>query len=142
MVANYKDVMFIGTDHCAFMKEDKNYPTLKGFPLGVGGIEHSFSLMYRRFGDEIIDKMAINVAKIQHFPTKGELKVGMDADITMFKEIDDHFVSENHGTCDYSIYDGVLDAGKFVNVLIRGKYVLKNETIIPHEGKHILCGEK
>ena len=34
LVANYKDVNTIGTDHCSFMKKDKDYPTLLGFPLG------------------------------------------------------------------------------------------------------------
>lgn len=142
MVANYKDVLTIGTDHCAFMKKDKDYPSLKGFPLGVGGIEHSFSLMYRRFGEEIIDKMSINVAKVEDFPTKGELKVGMDADIAIFKEDSDSVVKENHGTCDYSIYDGLLSAGEFVHTIVRGQFVLKDRKIIPHVGKHILCGEK
>lgn len=141
MTAYYKDVHTIGTDHCSFMKKDKDYPTLKGFPLGVGGIEHSFSLMYRRFGDEIIDKMSFNSAKVQDFPTKGEIKVGLDADLSIFQEKDDYFEKENHGTCDYSIYDGILGAGEFETVLVRGKYVLKNREIVAHTGKNLICGE-
>ena len=122
------------------MKEDKDYPTLKGFPLGVGGIEHSFSTMYRRFGDEIIDKMSFNSAKIQDFPTKGEIKVGMDADLSVFLEKEDYFENENHGTCDYSIYDGILGSGEFETVLVRGQFVLKNRKIVPHQGKNLNCG--
>ena len=141
MMAYCKDVETIGTDHCSFMKKDKDYPTLKGFPLGVGGIEHSFSTMYRRFGDEMIDKMSYNSAKIQDFPTKGEIKVGKDADLSIFVEKEDYFENENHGTCDYSIYDGILGAGEFETVLVRGKYVLKNREIIAHEGKNLNCGE-
>lgn len=141
LTAYYKDVYTIGTDHCSFMKKDKDYPTLKGFPLGVGGIEHSFSTMYRRFGDEIINKMSINSAKVQDFPTKGEIKVGLDADIAIFNEIDDYFERENHGTCDYSIYNGILGAGEFETVLVRGAYVLKNRKLIPHSGKNLNCGE-
>ena len=141
LTAYYQDVNTIGTDHCAFMKKEKNYPTLKGFPLGVGGVEHSFSIMYRRFGDEIIDKMSKNTGILQDFPTKGELEVGKDADISIFQEIDDYFEKENHGTCDYSIYDGVIGAGEFKHVLVRGKFVLRDRKIIPHEGKEIICGE-
>ena len=136
-----KDVNAIGTDHCAFMKKEKNYPSLKGFPLGVGGVEHSFSIMYRRFGNEIINKMSKNTGILQDFPTKGELEVGKDADISIFQEIDDYFEKENHGTCDYSIYDGIIGAGEFKHVLVRGKFVLKDRKIIPHEGKEIICGE-
>ena len=142
LVANYKDVNTIGTDHCAFMKKDKDYSTLMGFPLGVGGIEHSFTLMYRRFGDEIIEKMSINSAKLQDFPTKGELKVGMDADIGIFKDNDELRVNENHSKCDYSIYEGLYTAGEFVYVLRRGEFILSNRKIIDSKGKLINCGEK
>ena len=141
LTAYYKDVNAIGTDHCAFMSKDKDYPSLKGFPLGVGGVEHSFSILYKRFGDEIIDKMSKNTGILQEFPSKGELEVGKDADISVFKEIPDYFEKENHGTCDYSIYDGVLGAGEFQHVLVRGMFVLKDRKIIPHVGKEIKCGE-
>ena len=142
LTAYYKDINAIGTDHCAFMKKEKDYPTLKGFPLGVGGVEHSFSIMYKRFGDEIIEKMSKNTGILQDFPTKGELEVGKDADISIFKEIPDYFEKDNHGTCDYSIYDGVLGSGEFIHVLVRGKYVLKDREIVPHSGKEIICGVK
>jgi len=142
LTAYYKDINAIGTDHCAFMKKEKDYPTLKGFPLGIGGVEHSFSIMYKRFGDEIIEKMSKNTGILQDFPTKGELEVGKDADISIFKEIPDFMEKENHGTCDYSIYDGVLGSGEFMHVLVRGKYVLKDRKIVPHSGKEIICGVK
>ena len=142
LVANYKDIVSIGTDHCAFMKKDKDYPTLKGFPLGVGGIEHAFPLMHRRFGDEIIDKMSINTARIQDLPTKGEIKVGLDADLALFREDDSIFENENHGKCDYSIYDGLISSGEFVHVLRRGTFVLKDRKIIESQGKLLNCGEK
>lgn len=142
LVANYKDIIAIGTDHCAFMKKDKDYPSLCGYPLGVGGIEHSFTLMYRRFGDEIIDKMSINSAKLQDFPTKGQIKVGLDADLGLFKEDDQKLVSENHGKCDYSIYDGLYTSGEFRHVLRRGKFILKDRKIIDTKGKLLNCGEK
>ena len=128
-------------NHCAFMAKEKDYPTLKGFPLGVGGVEHSFSIMYRRFGDEIIDKMSKNTGILQDFPSKGELGVGKDADISIFQEMPDYFEKENHGTCDYSIYDGVIGAGEFKHVLVRGQFVLKDRKIVPHKGKEIICGE-
>ena len=142
LTAYYKDVNAIGTDHCAFMSKEKDYPTLKGFPLGVGGVEHSFSIMYKRFGDEIIDKMSKNTGILQDFPTKGELEVGKDADISIYKEVPDFFEKENHGTCDYSIYDGVLGSGEFEHVLVRGQFVLKDRKIVPHIGKEIICGVK
>ena len=141
LVANFESVNTIGTDHCAYFKAQKNHPTLSGFPLGVGGVEHSFSIMYRRFKDECIDKMSKNLSRIENFPHKGEIKVGNDADIAIFKEEDDFFVHENHGKCDYSIYDGVIASGEFTDVIRRGKFILKDRKIIESKGKLINCGE-
>ena len=140
--AYFDNLITIGTDHCAFNKEDKDWPHLAGFPLGVGGIEYSFSLMFRRFDEKVIDKMSKNVAMVEDFPTKGELKVGKDADIAVFKIIDNYRCKPGHGKCDYSIYEGVLGSGEFIHTLVRGEFVLKNREIIPHKGKEIICGEK
>lgn len=140
LVNNFDDIITIGTDHCAFMEKDKMCQTLKGFPLGVGGIEHSFNLMYKRFGDRVINKMSKNVAKLEDFPQKGEIKVGNYADIAMFREVEDYFIKENHGKCDYSIYDGLLASGEFVHTLVRGHYVLRNRKIIKTKGNNIICG--
>lgn len=140
--AYFDNLLTIGTDHCAFNKEDKDWPHLAGYPLGVGGIEYSFSVMFRRFDEKVIDKMSKNVAKIEDFPTKGELKVGKDADIAVFKIIDNYRCKPGHGKCDYSIYEGVLGSGEFIHTIVRGEFVLKNREIIPHKGKEIICGEK
>ncbi|MCR5332885.1 MAG: amidohydrolase family protein [Bacilli bacterium] len=142
LVHNFDTLLTIGTDHCAFNSEDKNWPTLAGFPLGVGGIEYSFSLMYKRFEEKVIDKMSKNVAMIEDFLTKGELKVGKDADIAVFKDIFNYREQKGHGRCDYSIYEGVLGSGEFIHTLVRGEFVLKDRKIIPHKGKEIICGEK
>lgn len=131
----------IGTDHCAFNSSDKTWPHLAGFPLGVGGIEYSFTLMYKRFEERVIDKMSKNVARIENFPHKGELKEGMDADIAVFKDIFNYRCQKGHGKCDYSIYEGVLGCGEFMHTLVRGEFVLKNRQIIPHKGKEVICGE-
>ena len=142
LVANFDDVLTIGTDHCAFNKIDKNHPSLIGFPLGVGGIEFSFTTMYRRFGEKVIDKMSKNVAQIEGFKDKGELKVGFDADISVFKEDEDYLIKESHGKCDYTIYKNILASGEFVHTLVRGEFVLRNRMIMPHIGKEIKCLEK
>lgn len=141
MHAYFDSICSIGTDHCSFMKKDKDWPTLAGFPLGVGGIEHSFSIMYRRFDEKVIDKMSKNVALIQHFKHKGSIEIGKDADIAIFKEMDNYREHEDHGKCDHSIYQGVLGSGEFVSTIIRGKFVMKDRKLIGGTGKEIRCGE-
>ena len=139
LVANFDDVNTLGTDHCAYFKKQKDHKTLAGFPLGVGGVEHSFSLMYRRFGDKTINKMSKDLAKIEKIHLKGEIKVGNFADLAIFSAKDDYFISENHGKCDYSIYDGVIAAGEFSDVIRRGTLILKNREIIDSKGRLIDC---
>ena len=85
--------------------------------------------------------MSINSAKLQDFPSKGELKVGLDADIALFKEDDQMRIDSNHGKCDYSIYEGLYSSGEFIHVLRRGTFILKNRKIIDTKGKLINCGE-
>lgn len=142
MHAYFDSIGYIGTDHCSFMKKDKDHPTLAGFPLGVGGIEHSFSLMYRRFDERVIDKMNKNVALIEDFPSKGTIEINKDADLAVFKIIDNYREHENHGKCDYSIYDGVLGSGEFIHTMVRGHFVIKDRKFIGGVGKEIKCGEK
>ncbi len=142
LVANFDMLDTIGTDHCSFMSYEKDWPTLAGFPLGVGGIENSFSILYKRFGDKVIDKMTKNVAELEDFVDRGELKPGFYADIAVFKEIDNYRCKKPHGRCDYSIYEGVLGAGEFVHTIVNGKFVLKNGEFIEQKGHEINCGEK
>ena len=68
--------------------------------------------------------------------------MGLDADVGFFKEDDSTIENENHGKCDYSIYDGLISSGQFVHVLRRGSFVLKDRKIIESQGKLINCGEK
>ena len=72
---------------------------------------------------------------------KGEIKVGLDADIALFLDNDEMRINENHGRCDYSIYEGLYSAGQFISVIRRGKFVLKNRTLIESVGKLINCGD-
>ena len=141
LVANYKDIDAIGTDHCAFTEDDKHHESLVGMPLGVGGIEHSFSIMYRRFGDEIIDKMSKNNAKLQGFCYKGEIKVGNDADLAIFEDCDWKIFAD-HSNAGYSIYRDLLGGADFKHVLVRGQFVLLNGHVVGHKGKMIFCGEE
>ncbi|MFA7032547.1 MAG: amidohydrolase family protein, partial [Bacilli bacterium] len=77
LVKNISYINTIGTDHCSFNVADKkNHPSLSGHPLGIGGIETSFLVLHKMFGDQIIDKMSKNVAKLEHFSHKGSIEVG------------------------------------------------------------------
>ena len=141
LVKDIDYIQTIGTDHCAFNVEDKkSHLYLDGMPLGVGGIETSFVIMHRIFGDKIIDKMSKNVAKLERFAGKGEIKVGNFADLVIVSGHNQR-LGKPHGAVDYSIYEGILVDTTIESTIIRGKFALKNGIFIEHKGYLINCEE-
>jgi dihydropyrimidinase len=131
------DVYTIGTDHCSFNSLDKQNKSLSKMPLGVGGIEHSFDMMYQLFEEKIIPKMTEHVAKVHHlYPKKGVLQVGSDADIMIY-ELNDGFVDEHHGASDYSIYTGKPTKGRVISTISRGQFVVKDRVFLGHHGQYV-----
>ena len=139
---NIDYVSCIGTDHCAFMSEDKkSHPLLKGHPLGIGGIESSFLVMHKLFGDKIINKMSKNVAELQGFPQKGEIIVGKDADLVFIEDCEKYALGKPHATSDYSIYEGIELNERIVSTMLRGKFVLKEGNFLGGKGQLLNCKE-
>ena len=136
---NFDYLSTIGTDHCSFNIEDKkSHPLLNGHPLGVGGIETSFVLLHKMFGDKVIDKMSKNVANIERFIGRGEIKVGNYADLVILDE-EQNIIGKPHGRANYSIYEGLQVNNKVISTLCRGEFVLENGEFKEHEGKLVDC---
>lgn len=129
----------IGTDHCAFMKKDKEKDKLSDIPLGIGGIEFSLPIMRKHVGDDTIDKMSLHVARIQGLKHKGQIAIGYDADLVVNHPVD-HRVSSHHGTCDYTVYQNMKVYGKPLIVIRRGQVVLDQGVLVKHPGKWIEGG--
>jgi dihydropyrimidinase len=125
----------IGTDHCAFHKEDKAHNLLNEMPLGIGGVEQSFDIMYSLFGAKIIDKMTINVAKAHRlFPQKGIIQVGSDADIMIY-HIENRKLINHHGLANYNLYQELEVKGVVRSTISRGSFVVKNQNLLHHRGQ-------
>ncbi|MFA5283949.1 MAG: amidohydrolase family protein, partial [Bacilli bacterium] len=142
MIDNFNLIHTIGTDHCAFNRADKQKELLKGMPLGIGGIESSFQTLNRLFGDQIIDKMTINVASTDGLQGKGALKEGNDADLFLYKRNSGARVIKPHGISDYSVYEGYPASGEVISTMVRGHFVLKDKVFIAGEGKLVAQKEK
>ena len=128
------NVYTIGTDHCKFNKTEKQKQTLKEMPLGVGGVEESFRLMFTKFGEKIIPKMTSNVAKAHYlYPQKGIIKKGSDADMFIY-ELKDTTIKNYHSNIDHNIYLNQQVNGEVISTLSRGKFVIKNKEFIPQTG--------
>ncbi len=139
LVSLFQNVYTIGTDHCPFMKEDKNHQLLKDIPLGIGGIETSFVLMYHLFKEQTIDKMTKNVSTLHHLSRKGVIREGADADLVIYK-LQPGFIDFIHSKCDYTPYKGMKKDLFITDVFLRGKQVLKGGEYVISRGK-LLKGE-
>lgn len=131
---HFFDVYAIGTDHCAFTKKDKAKTYLKEIPLGIGGIEFSFDVMYELFKNETINKMSKNIAKLYpSLSNRGEIKVGNLANIFVY-EVFDNFIDDFHGYTDYNLYENFKRSGRVMYHLIRGNFVIKAGEYIKSSG--------
>lgn len=127
----------IGTDHCAFNVADKKDRMLYEIPSGVGSIEHSFAIMRHHLGDIVIDKMTKNVANLHYLSQKGELKVGNDADLVLFKKEPKSVILDQHGKADYSLYIGQSSSGQVVSTMVRGNFIIQDRVYLGGKGKWI-----
>ena len=142
LLFKYSDYVYtIGTDHCAFMIKDKIKNTLKEMPLGIGGVEHSFNIMREHFGTDIIPKMTSRVAETQMLLNKGSITIGNDADLFIYQVDENSIITDNHGTCDYSVYQNFRVPGKVLSTMIRGNFILKDGHFIGGKGR-LIKGEK
>ena len=135
---NINNVFSIGTDHCPFMSVEKNKSLLKDIPFGVGGIEFSFRVMYKLFGQKVINKMTLNPAKLFGlFPRKGILAEGSDADFFIFNDNTETEIVESHSRCDYNLYEGMKGIGLVETCVAGGVVVMQNNQIFPRQGQFI-----
>ena len=141
LIKNIEYICAIGTDHCAFNIADKESHTLlNGMPLGIGGVESSFQIMYKIFGDQVIDKMSTNLAKIERFAGKGQIKIGNFADLCIFSGAN-FTIGKPHGAVDYSVYETIKVGTTIESTMVRGKFVLENGKFLENEGKYIECNK-
>lgn len=137
LIEHIQDIMTIGTDHCPFMRKEKNKVFLKDIPMGIGGVEHSFCILYQLFGEQIIDKMTVSPAKIHGlYPKKGVLQEGSDGDIVIIKERE-QIITSDHSRCDYSVYQDFKVNTTIVATIVRGHFVIKEGQFNSCQGKYI-----
>ncbi|MBZ4649903.1 amidohydrolase family protein [Thermosipho sp. (in: thermotogales)] len=136
---NIDNIFSIGTDHCSFNSKDKRKRKTGNIPMGIGGIEHSFVLMYSIFHENIIDKFTINPARFFGlYPRKGTLLPGADADIVIFNPKYNGKISMSHTKADYDLYLGTHISGKIEKVIKDGLLVInQNQLVKKVKGKFL-----
>ncbi len=126
----------IATDHAPHARWEKEVEFAYA-PFGVVGLETAVSLMYTKLVktgiikySTLIEKMANNPGRI--FNLGGELKIGNDADITLFDpNIEwivnpDEFYSMGRNTP----FKGWNLDGQVIHTIVKGDFALKNGKVI------------
>lgn len=138
LISNWQEVNCFATDHCPFMKKDKLKHSIQDIDMGVGGVEHAFSVLHPLFGDAIIDRFTEQPARLHGlYPRKGVIAVGSDADLLVYQETALKPIRDNHSQSDYSIYENTCKDISVVSVLSRGNYVIREGIAMPHTGVYL-----
>ena len=134
---NFEYIYSIGTDHCAFNKNDKDKQFLKDIPLGIGGVEYSFDVLYELFKDKAIDKMSKNIASLYpNLSERGSIKEGNLASLFVY-EIYDNFIDIHHGSTDYNLYENFKRSGRVVHTINRSEFVIKDSKFVKAVAKKV-----
>ncbi len=138
----------VGTDHCPFTLEQKNmgHREFHLTPNGLGGVETLFPLLYsegvvkkRLSLQRLVRLIAEEPARLFGlYPQKGVLMEKADADIVIFNpEGTSQIRADNlHSAVDWTPYEGITIEGKIESVLLRGKWLLKEERLIESNLSH------
>lgn len=113
----------IATDHAPHSKGEK----LKDYnfsPNGIVGFETAIGAILSKFNvDLLIEKMALNPAKILNLKDFNDLKVGSYANLTIIDENKIWKVDQNEfkSKCKISPFNGMEFKGKAIGTIINGK---------------------
>ncbi|MDD2371720.1 MAG: dihydroorotase [Firmicutes bacterium] len=126
----------IVTDHAPHARWEKEVEYAYA-PFGVVGLETSLSLMYTKFVktgiisyNTLVEKMANNPGRI--FKLGGELKIGADADITIFDPNKEWVVNPDvfYSMGRNTPFKGWNLEGEVVHTIVKGDFALKDGKVI------------
>ncbi|MFK4785315.1 dihydroorotase [Fusobacterium sp. MFO224] len=120
----------IGTDHAPHTFEEKSNNSIYGIP----GVENSLELMLQAVKEKkitiekLIQLMSENPSKIFGLKSKGNLKVGYDADIILVDLNIDEKISDKNiiSKCNWTPYKSFNKGGKVMMTIVRGNIVFNN----------------
>jgi dihydroorotase len=127
----------IGTDHAPHLLEEKAsaYPNT---PSGMPGVQTVVPLMLDLVNqkklsfERVIELLCRTPAKIYHMKSKGHIRLGFDADLTLVdmkktRRIENSWIKSK---CGWTPYDGVEVSAWPVATLVGGHLVMQNDEIL------------
>jgi D-hydantoinase len=142
----------IGSDHCAFVKENKGKSDIWSATPGLPGVGTLLPVMLsegvnkgRISLEKLVEVCCRNPAKILGLsPRKGILFTGSDADLVILDMDKTVKVTPEllHSSSDFTLYDGWELKGWPVLTMVRGNIIMENGEIVgkPGTGRYIPRG--
>ncbi len=141
------DLQLVSTDHCPFCMKEGHLGRVNQKPLGrndfskipngVPGVETRMATLYDggvRSGrislNRFVELTSTTPAKLFGlFPQKGTIAVGSDADIVLFDPGEEHVITakNQHGNCDFTLFEGKRVTGKVRQVMLRGELIVDSD---------------
>lgn len=136
--ANWRLISVFATDHCPFPLDAKKNKRISETPMGVGGVEQSFPLMYRLFGEEVIDRYTRNPAILHGlYPRKGCIQINSDADLVFFEDSGADHPLKGHSNQDVSIYRDMVVNVKIERVMASGSFLVNDGVVHGRKGNFL-----
>jgi dihydropyrimidinase len=138
----------IGTDHVPDRRSVEKARVREGVPFdqisnGSPGIETLLSVVYsegvakgRISVERMVDLLSTTPARLFGFMTKGAIEVGRDADLVVFDPNARRTLraADLHHTSDYTLYEGMTLTGAVRDVLVRGRWVIREGAFVGQRG--------
>ena len=137
----------VATDHCSFNfkgQKEMGRDTFAKIPNGIPSIGDRFNLLYtygvgagRLSLTRFVDVVATAPAKLfGMYPKKGSIVTGGDADLVIFDPVAKSVISAKttKHNVDYSAYEGMKLKGRPVDVLLRGKFAVRDGKYVGEQG--------
>ena len=141
------EIDVIATDHCPFnfnKEKQMGKDDFTKIPNGIPGIETRLPLIFSEMVikesislNKFVELNCTNPAKIFGMPNKGDIVVGMDADIAIWDpDIKWTIKAENlHQNVDYTPFEGFEIQGKPITVISRGNIIIENQELKAKAGQ-------
>lgn len=145
------EIQTLATDHCAYKlvgQKDVSPTDFRKIPGGLPGVEERATLCYTKLVaenkmplEQFAALMTTNSAKLYDlYPTKGVLREGSDADITIYDpNCQQTITAENvHTAACNTVYEGQNVVGRVRDVILGGEHVLSDgELILTGRGRYL-----
>jgi dihydroorotase len=132
----------VASDHAPHTLYEKQHEDPWQIPSGFPGLETTLPVMLTLMNNgqitlhQLVDLLAYQPSQRFRIKGKGVLHPGFDADITIINPSVEHVVDPNrfHSKARYSPFTGMKVIGKPTHVILKGKTVMKDGTVLAQPG--------